>query len=169
MSAEHKAVVDQATGEIYVDPKKDCPHIGQHVGANITADVISKAFEEGSCHGCADKTENWVCLHCGQVNCSRYVNSHASKHYEDTQHGIAISFSDLSVWCYLCDWYIASPDLMPHISAVYKSKFGKVHPAMKKKGKRSKDKDSSGASSNDKQDEQDGAAPGSSSSSSASK
>jgi hypothetical protein len=70
MSTEHKAVVDQATGEIYVDPKTDCPHIGQHVGPTITAEVISKAFEEGSCHGCADKSENWVCLHCGQVRSS---------------------------------------------------------------------------------------------------
>jgi hypothetical protein len=66
------------------------------------------------------------------------------------------------------DWYIASPELMPHISAVYKSKFGKVHPAMKKKGKRSKDKDSSNPSSEDKSDHQDGAGQGSSSASSAS-
>lgn len=30
------------------------------------------------------------------------------KHNEETQHPVALSFSDLSYWCYTCDAYITN-------------------------------------------------------------
>ena len=42
----------------------------------------------------------------GQIHCSRYVNQHMVQHNEESHHPLALSFSDLSVWCYSCDDYI---------------------------------------------------------------
>jgi NAD-dependent protein deacetylase sirtuin 2 len=63
--------------------------------------------------------ENWLCLgqngHCGEVLCSRYVRGHSLGHFQDKRaeggHEVAISLTDLSVWCYECDSYVASSDV----------------------------------------------------------
>ena len=74
---------------------------------------------------CPTTGENWLCLECGALLCSRYANGHAKLHYEDTKeegavlagaaknngggskseegHCIAVSLADLSVWCYECN------------------------------------------------------------------
>ena len=39
-------------------------------------------------------------------------------------HCLALSFSDLSVWCYLCDDYVDNPRLYPIKNAVHRDKFG---------------------------------------------
>lgn len=33
------------------------------------------------CATCNDLSENWICLTCYTVNCSRFVNEHALQHY----------------------------------------------------------------------------------------
>lgn len=82
-------------------------------------------------------TENWVCLECGVVRCSRYCNGHALHHWQETAaataatlstteatnnetasqlsasaaaegHCVIISLSDLSVWCHLCNAYLST-------------------------------------------------------------
>ncbi len=58
--------------------------------------------------------ENWWCLKCGGVYCSRYVNGHGVKHYEEQQnqdnpnkeHCVMIGLADLSVWCHVCGAYL---------------------------------------------------------------
>ena len=55
------------------------------------------------CLTCGNKGENWLCLVCSDVYCSRYVKEHMVKHHEDTRHAVTLSFSDLSFWCYECD------------------------------------------------------------------
>ena len=56
------------------------------------------------CKECAHIGENWLCLMCSMVYCSRYVNSHMVAHNaEEPGHMIALSYSDISVWCYECD------------------------------------------------------------------
>lgn len=35
--------------------------------------------------------------------CSRYVKSHMVDHNAQSGHMLVLSFSDLSVWCYVCD------------------------------------------------------------------
>eukprot|EP00977_Amphora_coffeiformis_P021985 scaffold10157_cov162-Amphora_coffeaeformis.AAC.3 len=70
---------------------------------------------DGSCPG----TENWLCLTCGALRCSRYANGHGLQHWRDTQkvetiedgttadgHCVAVSLSDLSVWCHVCNAYV---------------------------------------------------------------
>lgn len=38
--------------------------------------------------------------------CGRYVNEHMVTHGVVSEHPVVLSFSDLSVWCYLCEAYI---------------------------------------------------------------
>lgn len=49
-----------------------------------------------------------------------------AKHNEDNPtHCLAISFSDLSVWCYSCDYYIAHQILREGVlNELHKVKFG---------------------------------------------
>lgn len=41
-----------------------------------------------------------------QVFCGRYVNEHMVTHGVVSEHPVVLSFSDLSVWCYLCEAYV---------------------------------------------------------------
>ena len=119
--------VEDKGGPIY--PKSDCPHVKNHVNF----DLLSKLkVIDNNCgfynnnHEMAlvnnegksvkdyedDKPkcishENWICLECTQVRCSRYINGHSLVHYKSTDgHCIALSISDLSIWCYACNSYI---------------------------------------------------------------
>jgi NAD-dependent deacetylase sirtuin 2 len=74
--------------------------------------------------------ENWLCLECGSVRCSRYVNGHGLHHWEDTKtdenpygHCIAVSLADLSVWCHLCSAYLKHPTLQPLVQQLEQMKF----------------------------------------------
>ncbi|XP_057296441.1 NAD-dependent deacetylase sir2A-like [Hydractinia symbiolongicarpus] len=93
------------SGYFAVDVKKDCPHIATALHEDITVDI------QAPCGRCANVGENWLCLTCSIVFCSRYVKEHMVEHNMETQHPIALSFSDASVWCYSCESYIDSPVL----------------------------------------------------------
>ncbi|RIA84554.1 hypothetical protein C1645_832114 [Glomus cerebriforme] len=108
-----------------VVPRTNCPHIRDHISPNwaeVTIDVSKPCIE------CNDASENWRCLGCQGVYCSRYINGHAAEHNKSTSHSISISFSDLSTWCYTCDDYVTSPLLHPITTALHVSKFGEVPP-----------------------------------------
>jgi len=102
-------------------PKSNCPHLKE------SAAPFDKKIQVigAPCDICQDTTENWYCLHCHKVFCSRYVNSHFLQHYQNnSKHCIGISFSDLSTWCFECDSYIKSDVLYPLLKLVSVSKFG---------------------------------------------
>jgi len=107
-------------------PLENCEHVSEFVK---NTDGISEAFRNNSCKGCNDKSENWYCLTCGDVFCSRYVSGHGVDHYEKTGHAILMSFSDLSTWCYLCDYYIADVAIRPALYLLHLSKFKVPHPS----------------------------------------
>ncbi|KAL4491311.1 hypothetical protein ABPG72_021697 [Tetrahymena utriculariae] len=61
------------------------------------------------CKACNHVGENWVCLHCTEVFCSRYINKDMVKHIESNkEHCVVFSFSDGSFWCYKCENYISN-------------------------------------------------------------
>ena len=78
--------------------------------------------------------ENWICLTCAKILCSRYINGHGVCHWEDTHHSVAVSLADLSVWCHSCQAYIKTNEepLKPLLRTIEEIKFGK------KEGRRSK-------------------------------
>eukprot|EP00771_Trimastix_marina_P000268 gnl/Trimastix_PCT/1280.p1 GENE.gnl/Trimastix_PCT/1280~~gnl/Trimastix_PCT/1280.p1 ORF type:complete len:532 (+),score=133.72 gnl/Trimastix_PCT/1280:155-1750(+) len=105
-------------GMFAVEPKRDCPHV-----ARLAA--VQPEIEMRPCEVCGDNRENWICLLCNRVFCSRYVNEHMLQHYqENTEHCIGGSFSDLSFWCFACDSYIEAPELAPLKVAMEIAKFG---------------------------------------------
>lgn len=59
-----------------------------------------------------------------QVNCGRYVGGHAVHHQIRTGHPMALSLTDLSVWCYACESYVHNEVLIPAKNAAHRSKFG---------------------------------------------
>lgn len=139
-----------------IAPIDSCPHIAQHV--KVTPEDILKYFQNSSLEmleipccmppnlptgGLKSEDsqethcqlgENWYCLATQKILCSRYVNGHALKHYQDTGNCIAVSLADLSVWCHACEAYIKDksgtsgedngPILKPILQALETIKFG---------------------------------------------
>jgi len=118
-----------------VDVKSDCPHV-LAVTLGVVA-ALRKLYPSPGCADCGDKRESWYCLACGSVECGRYINGHALKHFKASgtefgqAHPLYLSSVDLSVWCYLCDSYIEHPYLYPLINIVHEAKFGSAHPQFK--------------------------------------
>ena len=76
------------------------------------------------CHECQSTAENWMCLSCNRVLCGRYISEHMMMHNQETSHPMAISFSDLSVWCYACEAYVDNKKLYVYKNMAHWDKFG---------------------------------------------
>lgn len=148
-------------------PVDNCPHVEQlsddnrfDIGSIVTTKLINRCShfqdcdttnattipsggrkEETNEDGSCPSTENWMCLHCGVVRCSRYVNGHSKDHYDQSTvhhggqttkngsntrmgHCLAVSLEDLSVWCYSCEAYVIHPYLKDSLKALEQWKFG---------------------------------------------
>ncbi|KAL6059123.1 ADP-ribosylglycohydrolase [Balamuthia mandrillaris] len=116
-----------------VVPKSDCPHLAAAFNKTKASTPVSEggvAINEdllaAGCNTCHVKGENWLCMQCLRVHCSRYVKGHAKTHYEANpdKHCVACSFADLSFWCYECDSYIVHESLEEVFAALHRAKFG---------------------------------------------
>jgi len=105
-----------------VSPLSWCPHIET---INAPSDTLNAG---DPCRDCNSTAENWICLTCYEVFCSRYVREHMAQHSIESGHQVTMSFSDLSVWCYACNDYVDCPALNAAKSAAYRSKFGENMP-----------------------------------------
>uniref|UniRef100_A0A3Q3WE58 Protein deacetylase HDAC6 n=1 Tax=Mola mola TaxID=94237 RepID=A0A3Q3WE58_MOLML len=106
-----------------VDPLPWCPHL----------DAVKPLPPSGvdvfmTCQDCGSDAENWICLTCYQVFCGRYVNEHMVTHGVVSEHPVVLSFSDLSVWCYLCESYVHNQILFEAKNAAHCAKFGEMIP-----------------------------------------
>ncbi|KAJ3287799.1 NAD-dependent protein deacetylase sirtuin-2 [Rhizoclosmatium sp. JEL0117] len=120
-----------------VYPKTDCPHAKnggiQRLGSK-ELQAIARLATTNTCNtaNCATESiENWLCLKCNFVGCSRYQSSHLLNHNSETAHPIAASFTDLSVFCYECEDYIQVREMIPVVDALHWGKFGERHPMAK--------------------------------------
>ncbi|GMQ01085.1 hypothetical protein CsSME_00047860 [Camellia sinensis var. sinensis] len=62
---------------------------------------------------------------------SRFINKHMLEHYWETSHCVALSYSDLSVWCFSCDSYLDAQVILalrPVYETAYLLKFGEAPP-----------------------------------------
>ncbi|XP_073977713.1 ubiquitin carboxyl-terminal hydrolase 3-like [Rhodnius prolixus] len=87
----------------------ECPHVNENV--IIKNPIISneKETKEWFCTECSSSQQPWMCLHCGVINCGRYVNAHALQHSEkNSKHTICMDCENLSVFCYACNDYIVN-------------------------------------------------------------
>ena len=117
----------------------------EQMAGKLKCDEDYKTAEDGEKKSCPTG-ENWLCLTCGALLCSRYANGHAKMHYEDTKsedfvdeaigkpgvnygsdhqsgHCIAVSLGDLSVWCYECSSYLLHPSLESITNKLEEMKF----------------------------------------------
>ncbi|PRP83497.1 hypothetical protein PROFUN_04371 [Planoprotostelium fungivorum] len=112
--------MDQTEG-FAIEPKRDCPHVKKGYDQEHFDPVFVSGF--GPCEDCHDLKENWLCLQCFKIHCSRYQKGHATQHYEkENTHPIAVSFRDLSVWCYECDSYIMDEKIEPLLNHLLTSR-----------------------------------------------
>jgi len=51
-----------------------------------------------------------MCLTCGEIFCSRFINQHAKLHWESTQHNVTISLNTSACYCYSCDDFVDNED-----------------------------------------------------------
>ena len=119
---------------------QDEQHQQHDCGSKRKSEIIDGLF--------CPKGENWICLTCNAIRCSRYVNGHCKDHWKNTKrqqeeeedkkvgdtacitartdrigHCIALSLQDLSVWCYECNAYIIHPDLTKIVNKFEHAKF----------------------------------------------
>ena len=106
----HKTQPVQIAGLFAVSPKMDCPH-EESLQFDEILTHLQKSVFQAPCSNCDTTQENWLCLRCFTLGCSRFFNSHMVQHTESTGHNIALSFADGSFWCYDCDSYIFSKKL----------------------------------------------------------
>ena len=66
-------------GFFAVSPKNECPHCipGKFI---LSVTEFSDVNVNTPCVDCGNQKENWVCLLCKTVGCSRYVKSHMKEH-----------------------------------------------------------------------------------------
>ncbi|KGN52775.1 histone deacetylase 6 [Cucumis sativus] len=113
-------------GSGWVQALTSCDHL-----ASLSSDLAHIPPPQTPCSQCQNPKENWVCLCCKDVFCSRFVNKHMLQHYEQSTHCLALSYSDLSVWCFSCDAYLDAQviqELRPVHEVAYILKFGEAPP-----------------------------------------
>ncbi|CAM8945021.1 unnamed protein product [Rhodiola kirilowii] len=113
-------------GSGWVEAKTWCDHLG-----SLSPDLAHIPTPNSHCFRCQHPDENWLCLCCKDVLCSRFVNKHMVEHNQETSHCLALSFSDLSVWCYSCEAYLDAQviaQLRPVYETTYLLKFGEGPP-----------------------------------------
>lgn len=119
-----------------------CPHVDE-LGLRCLVQRSQLQFGKPCVEGCKGD-ENWVCLMCAESRCGRYGNRHSLKHWQKTKHDeeatitvgeaasgrvarghcLALSLSDLSVWCYECDGYVHHRSIEPLVTCMECLKFG---------------------------------------------
>nr|CAD7572991.1 unnamed protein product [Timema californicum] len=51
---------------------------------------------------CFTSLNPWLCLHCGNIGCGRYVNGHAKEHCEQSSdHCLCMDCDSLAIYCTL--------------------------------------------------------------------
>lgn len=93
----------------------ECPHLINITKINnpfIKEGLVLTSFECSVCRSCQN---TWMCVHCGILNCGRYVNGHAIQHFQHQQHHIiSIDCKELSIFCYICDDFVSNEKCYKH-------------------------------------------------------
>ncbi|KAK2974492.1 hypothetical protein RJ640_018657, partial [Escallonia rubra] len=110
----------------WVEARTHCDHLD-----SLSSDLTHIPTPDTPCNRCHHPDENWLCLGCKDVLCSRFVNKHMLEHHLERNHCLALSYSDLSVWCFSCEAYLDAQVILP-LRPVYETayilKFGEAPP-----------------------------------------
>jgi hypothetical protein len=58
----------------------------------------SKVFK---CGICGETEQNWLCLKCSNIGCSRQLKQYAIVHFKETQHRFCLSLKLFTIWDYI--------------------------------------------------------------------
>ncbi|CAG2101490.1 unnamed protein product [Medioppia subpectinata] len=107
----------------------ECPHLCQLNGAKVANNPVLKwltASPDFECSVCKSKKSSWICVHCGQVGCGRYVSGHAKQHFEQmAAHSLCFDSDSFAVFCYLCDDFVVNDTrtrLLHHLRKKFQSR-----------------------------------------------
>lgn len=99
----------------------ECPHLEE--SAKITAPSVKSENlpQQFTCSVCKTEKGPWICLCCGVVNCSRYVNGHARKHQEEKPtHTVCMDCDSYAAFCYVCDEFVINDTKTGHLDKLRK-------------------------------------------------
>ncbi|KAM3761052.1 hypothetical protein ACB098_01G238100, partial [Castanea mollissima] len=105
-----------------VETRTSCDHL-----ASLSSDLAHIPTPDTPCYRCQDPNDNWLCLCCKFVLCSRYVNKHMMQHFQQSNHCLALDYRDLLVWCFSCNAFLDAQVIMqlqPVYDRAYILKFG---------------------------------------------
>lgn len=80
-----------------------CKHVGR---LRLAQDHSIVNPQKWHCMVCNTTESVWACLNCSHVACGRYIEEHALKHFQESNHPLALEVNELYVFCYLCDDYV---------------------------------------------------------------
>ncbi|XP_063783664.1 ubiquitin carboxyl-terminal hydrolase 44 [Pseudophryne corroboree] len=80
-----------------------CRHVGR---LRLAQDHSILNPQKWHCVDCNTTESVWACLSCAHVACGRYIEEHALRHFQESNHPMALEVNELYVFCYLCDDYV---------------------------------------------------------------
>ncbi|KAJ0955035.1 putative histone deacetylase [Helianthus annuus] len=72
----------------WVEARTHCDHLDI-----LSSDLTHIPTPDTPCNRCHHPAENWLCLSCKDVLCSRFINKHMLDHYQLQHHCLALSYS----------------------------------------------------------------------------
>ncbi|XP_054160196.1 ubiquitin carboxyl-terminal hydrolase 3-like [Oppia nitens] len=97
----------------------ECPHLCLLNGTKVANSLQLKTLiqsAEFECSVCKSKKSSWLCVHCGQIGCGRYVCGHAKQHFEQIpEHSLCFDCTSFAVFCYLCDDFVINDTRSRHL------------------------------------------------------
>ncbi|KAK7115768.1 ubiquitin carboxyl-terminal hydrolase 3-like [Littorina saxatilis] len=133
----------------------ECPHLEECARILEPNLQTENNPQECVCSVCNTEKSPWICLQCGVINCGRYVNAHAKKHYEEAEkHDVCMDCHNYMAYCYTCDEFVINDTASGHLEKLRKSLesysrlASKSQSPQKRRGKRRR-RDPSESSEND--------------------
>ncbi|XP_013889868.1 ubiquitin carboxyl-terminal hydrolase 49 [Austrofundulus limnaeus] len=80
-----------------------CKHVGR---LRLGQDHSILNPQKWHCVECSTTDSVWACLKCSHVACGRFIEEHSLKHFQESQHPLAMEVRELDVFCFACGDYV---------------------------------------------------------------
>uniref|UniRef100_A0A3P9H750 Ubiquitin carboxyl-terminal hydrolase n=1 Tax=Oryzias latipes TaxID=8090 RepID=A0A3P9H750_ORYLA len=80
-----------------------CKHVGR---LRLGQDHSILNPQKWRCVECSTTDSVWACLKCSHVACGRFMEEHSLKHFQESQHPLAMEVRELDVFCFACGDYV---------------------------------------------------------------
>lgn len=80
-----------------------CKHVGR---LRLGHDHSILNPQKWHCVDCSTTDSVWACLKCSHVACGRFMEEHSLKHFQESQHPLAMEVRELDVFCFACGDYV---------------------------------------------------------------